>query len=181
MDNISDEDITRPFRLILGSVAAAKIRDGIPQATPAERAGLGAPFASLVEAGGLLMGESIGENAFRVMDVSVTIGEPHCFYRDQTEHQPFLNEFYERFPDRYRYNLIGDWHSHPSGNLTPSTRDFQSLRETMATPSFEASFHVMLIVCLGADMRLEAEGVVLIQNPNLLNKIIVTIEPDRTV
>ena len=80
MDDILEEDFVPSFRVILSSGVAAKIRDGIPRASAAERAGLGLPYAGSVEAGGLMMGEHVGENTFRVADVSLTIGEPNRYY-----------------------------------------------------------------------------------------------------
>jgi proteasome lid subunit RPN8/RPN11 len=178
--DILEDDITPVFRVLLSSVDAAKIRDGMPRASAAEHAGLETPYGSQLEAGGLMMGEQVGDNTFRITDISLTTGQPHSFHLDPLVHQPFLDAFYARFPDRWRFNLIGSWHSHPSGNLTPSPCDLESLKETMATPSFEAPFMVMLIVGLGADDQLNAEGVVLIREPKVLSRIEVSIEHDQT-
>jgi len=124
------------------------------------------------------MGESVGENTFRVLEASLATGMAQSFYLDPSVHQPCLDKFYLRYPDRNRFNLLGDWHFHPSGNLVPSPQDLKSLKETMADPTFQASFKVMLIVGLGADEQLRAAGVLLNREPKVLSGIEVTIVDD---
>ena len=123
MEGTLDEDITPPFRVILSSSVAAKMRDGIPRASATERAGLGTPYEGLLEVGGLMMGEKVGDNTFRVVDISLTIGELGRYYLDPAEHQPFVDEFRAKFRDAGRFGLIGSWHSHPSGEPEPGQGD----------------------------------------------------------
>lgn len=177
MEGTLEEDITPPFRVILSSCVAAKIRDGIPRASTAERAGLGSPYAGLLEVGGFMMGEKVGDNTFRVMDISLTISEPGRYYLDPAEHQPFVDEFRAKFCDEGRFGLIGSWHSHPSGESEPGKRDLQTLKDTMAHPSANLAFKVLLIVCLDANAELRTGGVVLTREPRVLSKIEVLIEP----
>jgi [CysO sulfur-carrier protein]-S-L-cysteine hydrolase len=179
VEDILEEDIVPPFRLILSSGVAAKIRNGIPRASAAERAGLGLPHASLLEAGGVMMGEDLGQNTFRVTDVSLTIGEPDRYDLDPAEHQPFVEAFRAKFPDDRRFGMIGSWHSHPSGEPEPSAGDLQTLKDTVTHPSTDLAFKVLLIVCLDATEQLRTGGVVLTRKSKVLSRIEVSIEPDR--
>lgn len=176
VEDILEEDIVPPFRVILTSDTAAKIRNGLPRASAAERAGLGNPYASLLEVGGLMMGEHVGQNTFRVTDVSLKLGEPGRYYLNPAEHRSFVEAFWAKFPDRSRFSLIGSWHSHPSGEPVPSGSDLRTLKETMAHPSTDLAFKVLLIVCRDAAEQLRTGGVVLVQDPKVLSKIEVSIE-----
>lgn len=178
MEDILEEDLVPSFRVILSSRAAAKMRDGIPRASAAERGGLGLPYTGLIEAGGLMVGEHVGENAFRVTDVSLTIGEPNRYYLDPADHESFVGAFRAKCPDAARFGLIGSWHSHPSGEPQPSARDLQTLKATMAHPSTDLAFKVLLIVCRDTDGQLQLGGVVLTREPKVLSRIHVFIEAD---
>jgi len=57
------------------------------------------------------MGEAIGNNTFRVTDVSLTIGEPNRYYLAPAEHESFRASFLAKFPDAGQFGLIGSWHS----------------------------------------------------------------------
>lgn len=166
MEDILEEDIAPPVRVILSDRVVAKMRDGIPR-------------AGLLEVGGLMMGENVADNVFRVLDISLTVGEPGRYYLDPAEHQSFVDEFRGEFCDEGRFRLIGSWHSHPSGDPEPGKRDLQTLRATMAHPSTDLAFKVLLIACLDANAQLRAGGVVLTREPKVLSKIEVVIEPER--
>lgn len=177
MEDILEEDVVPSFRVILSNGVAAKIRNGIPRASVAENASLGLPYAGLLEVGGLLMGEDVGENTFRVTEVSLTIGEPYRYYLDPAEHYACLKTFKTQFPDNSRFGLIGSWHSHPSGKPEPSVADLQTLKDMMEHPSTDLAFKVLIIVCPGSGDQLLTGGVVLTQKPRTLSKIEIFIEP----
>jgi proteasome lid subunit RPN8/RPN11 len=177
VDDVLEEDFTPPFKVVLTSGVATKIRDGIPRASAAEKAGLGLPYAGSVEAGGLMMGEALGDNTFRVTDVSLTIGETDRYYLDPAEHESFRASFLAKFSDADRYGLIGSWHSHPSGNPVPSQADLNTLKTTMDHPSTNLDFKVMLIVCRDEKDTLLTGGKVLHREPRVLSNIEVSIEP----
>jgi len=160
---ILEQDITPSFRVSLSEAVAAKIRDGIPH-------------RSQVEAGGVMLGELVGDDTFRVTDVSLTIGKRRHYYCDPPEHQPFVDEFFARFPDRKRFGLIGTWHSHPSGNAMPGRGDLQALKDKMASPLCDLSFMVLLIACLNGAAELYAGGVILIRGEPDVRMIEITIE-----
>jgi hypothetical protein len=51
----------------------------------------------------------------------------------------------------------------------------ETLKETMAHPSTDLGFMVILVVCLDATTRLQARGVVLIRDPKVLRNTDVSI------
>ena len=76
-----------------------------------------------------MMGGHFGENTFRVMDVSLTIGEPNRYYlATLPSAESFVGAFRAKCPDSARFGIIGSWHSHPSGEPEPSAGDLQTLK-----------------------------------------------------
>lgn len=108
------------------------------------------------EVGGILMGEHIGLNEFKVTHVTVhrrggiasfvrciedAIGKLRLFFR-QTEYN------YQRF------NYLGEWHSHPLFEPIPSRKDDVSMFEIVQDDSIGANFAVLLIVKLDSARQL---------------------------
>jgi integrative and conjugative element protein (TIGR02256 family) len=109
------------------------------------------------EIGGLLMGEHVGAEAFRVIDFSVqrSGGTPACFIRNPSEHQRELEAFFARTGGDYtRYNYLGEWHSHPSFDPTPSTTDIRSMQSIADDPAVGVNFVVLLIVKLSGKRQM---------------------------
>jgi len=109
------------------------------------------------ETGGMLFGEHIAEEEFRVAEVTVAgIGSLGSFVRSIADSLRHLNRFFERTRHDYqRFNYLGEWHSHPSFALVPSTTDDKTMFKIVGDPSTGARFAVSLIVRLEAG-RLEA-------------------------
>src|SRR5690606_1513044 len=83
------------------------------------------------EIGGLLMGEHLYDDVFRIADITVqrSGGAKTCFVRQPHEHQAELNSFFERTGANYsRFNYLGEWHSHPSFDPLPSETDLQTMQ-----------------------------------------------------
>lgn len=100
------------------------------------------------EIGGLLMGEHLRDEIFRVMDISVqrSGGSQACFVRDPNHHQVQLQEFFSRTGGDYsRFNYLGEWHSHPSFEPLPSPTDVQTMRSIIDDPAIGVNFLVLLI------------------------------------
>lgn len=103
------------------------------------------------EIGGLLMGESIGEDVFRVVDISVQRvgGSQACFVRRPDRHQADLEAFFARTGKDYtRFNYLGEWHSHPSFEPLPSTTDMHTMQAIVDDPTVGVNFAVLLIAKL---------------------------------
>src|SRR6266516_1696846 len=78
------------------------------------------------EIGGVLVGEHIGIDNFRLVDFSVqrSGGTQACFVRRPEEHHQFMEAFFSRTGNEFeRFNYLGEWHSHPSFPAYPSTVD----------------------------------------------------------
>ncbi|MCU4764635.1 Mov34/MPN/PAD-1 family protein [Bacillus cereus] len=102
------------------------------------------------EIGGILMGEHIGENTFEICDVTVQSynGTWIRFVRQISGvMRKNLNYFFSKTKFQYRrYNYLGEWHSHPSFSLTPSSQDIQTMWEIVNDEAVGANFAVLLIV-----------------------------------
>jgi integrative and conjugative element protein (TIGR02256 family) len=103
------------------------------------------------EIGGLLMGEHVESEVFRLADISVqhSGGSRSCFVRHPHEHRAELDRFFERTGGNYkRFNYLGEWHSHPSFAPVPSATDFETMQEIVEDPDVGVNFVVLIVVKL---------------------------------
>jgi [CysO sulfur-carrier protein]-S-L-cysteine hydrolase len=103
------------------------------------------------EIGGMLFAEQLAPGKFRVIDFSLDLfsGSHTAFRRDPENHQKMLNEFFQRTGHNYqRFNYLGEWHSHPSFSVRPSTEDVDTMTDIVSDPSSAISFAILLIVRL---------------------------------
>jgi integrative and conjugative element protein (TIGR02256 family) len=111
------------------------------------------------EIGGVLMGEHLHDEVFRIVEISVqrSGGTQACFIRNPSDHQAQLEQFFARYGNDYvRYNYLGEWHSHPSFDPMPSTSDMQTMQSIVDDPAVGVNFAVLLITKLGNNKRIEA-------------------------
>lgn len=109
------------------------------------------------EIGGLLLGECVGQEVFRIMEITVQRagGSHSCFLRQPKDHQAELDEFFARTGNDYsRFNYLGEWHSHPCFEALPSTTDIHTMQSIVNDPAVGANFLVLLITKLsGTDVE----------------------------
>ncbi len=100
------------------------------------------------ETGGLLLGEHLGPDMFRIVGATVQAksGTHARFVRDPAQHATQLDAFFrEHGDDCQRFNYLGEWHSHPSFDLHPSGPDLLSMSEIVDDPEVGVSFAVLVI------------------------------------
>lgn len=103
------------------------------------------------EIGGLLLGEHVEGETFRVVEATVqrTGGSAAHFVRDPAKHQEQLDDFFARTGNDYaRFNYMGEWHSHPSFEPLPSLEDMTTIQSIVEDPSVGVNFLVLVIVRL---------------------------------
>jgi [CysO sulfur-carrier protein]-S-L-cysteine hydrolase len=106
------------------------------------------------EIGGLLFGEHIGGDAFRVVEFTVQKrgGNHGSFVRNPDEHNEQLQRFFEKTGENHtRFNYLGEWHSHPSFPPVPSVQDVETMHGIVNNPEVGANFLVLLILRRKAD------------------------------
>ena len=99
------------------------------------------------EIGGVLVGEHLDRNTFRIADLSVQRhgGEEACFVRRPAHHKGFLDDFFARTGDAYdRFNYLGEWHSHPSFSTEPSGTDLLQMHEIVNDGPSGPPFAILL-------------------------------------
>jgi integrative and conjugative element protein (TIGR02256 family) len=104
------------------------------------------------EIGGLLLGEHIGDETFRLVDVTVqrSGGSSAHFIRDPAQHQMRLDSFFaETGRDFTRYNYLGEWHSHPSFQPLPSSKDISTMQALVENAKVGVNFAVLIIARIG--------------------------------
>lgn len=112
------------------------------------------------EIGGMIMGEEVGDQQFRVVDFSVdaesgTVGN---FIRDADQHDQALSDFFEKTGSDYqRFNYLGEWHSHPSFSVQPSLQDVRAMQD-LVDGSGGVDFAVLLIARLNWYWRFECSA-----------------------
>ncbi|TIS72500.1 MAG: hypothetical protein E5W94_30735 [Mesorhizobium sp.] len=130
------------------------------------------------EIGGLLVGEHVGAETFRIVDISIqtTHGSYAHFERDPELHAHFLETFFKRTGENYkRYNYLGEWHSHPSFELLPSSDDVRTMRSIVDDPQVGVNFAVLLIVRRDGHRRLALSAMAF---PRSLPPQLVTVRGD---
>jgi len=110
------------------------------------------------EIGGLLMGEHLRDEMFRVVDISVQRlgGSQACFVRNPENHQVQLQRFFTRSGENYsRFNYLGEWHSHPTFDAIPSPTDVQTMQSIVSDPAVGVNFLTLLVVKLSSGQGIE--------------------------
>ena len=114
--------------------------------------------AGSTETGGILMGEHVGPDIFRVKEITAQKkgGAFAAFVRFVEEITGPLMAFFQRTNCNYtRYNYLGEWHSHHSFVLVPSSCDHTTMLEMLADSQMGARFIVLMLVRLDGNNRLE--------------------------
>lgn len=107
--------------------------------------------AGTKEIGGQIFGEQLAESDFRATTITIQKrrGGFARFFVDLTQAARDAVRFFHKTEHRYlRYNYIGEWHSHPSFSVTPSSTDLRSMIDLVTDPSFRGNFAVLLILRL---------------------------------
>src|SRR5213596_1840382 len=93
------------------------------------------------EIGGILMGQHVGADTFRVMEVTVQRrgGTFAAFIRIVADILAPLRAFFDATKHDYtRFNYLGEWHSHHSFALEPSGRDHDTMCHIVTDPQLGA-------------------------------------------
>jgi len=100
------------------------------------------------ETGGMLFGEHVGPDDFRVVEATVAgTGTIVSFIRGVVDGLSRLERFFRRTKRDYRkFNYLGEWHSHPSFALRPSSADDETMFEIVNDEATGALFAVSIIV-----------------------------------
>ena len=101
------------------------------------------------EIGGLMMAEQIEPGFFRLHDITVNehSGSDYHFDRRILDHRAALSSFFSQTGNDFaRFNYLGEWHSHPSFDLSPSRTDIDAMRQLVQEPSL--GFAALMIVRL---------------------------------
>jgi integrative and conjugative element protein (TIGR02256 family) len=115
--------------------------------------------AGRVEVGGLLMGEHLKSDKFKIADITAQQhgGTRTGLVRDPKEHAALLSAFFDRTGRDYtRFNYVGEWHSHPCSPPTPSVADVAEMKRLVDDPNVGANFLVLIVVKLRWFGRLAA-------------------------
>jgi proteasome lid subunit RPN8/RPN11 len=118
------------------------------------------------EIGGILMGEQVAPDHFRIVDFSVdaTTGTAAHFVRSPHHHAEALEAFFQKTgSDFRRFNYLGEWHSHPSFPVRPSREDMTSMQSLVDGERY-IDFSALMIVRLRCLLLLEASAYMFIRH-----------------
>jgi [CysO sulfur-carrier protein]-S-L-cysteine hydrolase len=118
------------------------------------------------EIGGVLMGEQVAPDHFRIVDFSVdgTTGTAAHFVRSPEHHTEALDAFFRKTgSDFKRFNYLGEWHSHPSFSVRPSHDDLTSM-QGLVEGEQDIDFSALVIVRLRCLFLLEAAAYMFIRD-----------------
>jgi hypothetical protein len=111
------------------------------------------------EVGGVIMGEHVDLDTFRIVDITVQLegGTFARFVRWVGNIIEPLREFFRSTNHDYsKFNYMGEWHSHHSFSLVPSAVDDKSMYAILTQPNFGARFVALLLVKLAPSQALDA-------------------------
>lgn len=120
------------------------------------------------EIGGIIMGEELGENLFRIVDFTVDMksGTKKDFFRNSEEHDQALADFFKKTGGNYcRFNYLGEWHTHPNYNVYPSSNDISSM-QNLVDETGGVEFAVLFISRLKWLGGFECGAYLFVQNHN---------------
>lgn len=135
------------------------------------------------EIGGLLLGEHIRDDIFRVVEITAQhVGGSHVgFMRFPEQHEDRLLNFFQRTGRNYtRFNYLGEWHSHPCFEPTPSAIDLQTMQSMACDPAVGANFLVLIVARLALDDGLECSATVF-QEGLMPLSVPLEVEPDELI
>lgn len=112
------------------------------------------------ECGGILMAEHIGPDHFMVRQLTVQGGGRFAsFVRGTRSAFRALSEYFRQSGHDYtRFNYLGEWHSHPSFSVQPSSTDHRSMLDIITNAKVGANFVVLLIFKLVDREKLEGSA-----------------------
>lgn len=112
------------------------------------------------ECGGVLMAEHMSPGHFVVRQLTVQSGGRFAsFIRDTRSALRALSSFFRQSGHDYaRFNYLGEWHSHPSFSVQPSSTDHQSMLGIVMDARVGANFVVLLIFKLSRHGELEGSA-----------------------
>ena len=118
------------------------------------------------EIGGILMGEQVAPDQFRIVDFSVDdkTGTAAHFVRSPEHHVEALESFFQKTgSDFKRFNYLGEWHSHPSFPVRPSQEDIMSM-QSLVHGERDIDFSALMIVTLQYFFRVEAAAYMFVRH-----------------
>ncbi|MBR0884718.1 MULTISPECIES: Mov34/MPN/PAD-1 family protein [Bradyrhizobium] len=118
------------------------------------------------EIGGILMGEQVAPDHFRIVDFSIdaTTGTAAHFVRSPNHHAEALESFFRRTgSDFRRFNYLGEWHSHPSFAVRPSREEMMSM-QSLVNGERDIDFSALVIVRLRRLFVLEAAAYMFVRH-----------------
>lgn len=114
--------------------------------------------AGTKEVGGVLFGEHVGAEDFRVVEITKQRrkGGEVSFRRKSREAKRALKRLSKTHGHNYtRFNYLGEWHSHPNAPVMPSQRDCLTMQSLLADPDSDAYFLVLIIVRINGFGQIE--------------------------
>jgi proteasome lid subunit RPN8/RPN11 len=133
------------------------------------------------EIGGLMMGEHVDADLFRVAEISVqrSGGSAAHFVRDPAQHEEALQAFFARTGGDYaRFNYLGEWHSHPMFDALPSTVDVATMQLLIENAAVGANFLVLLVVKLAGPKTIEASAAAFVARRPPIEAVLVSEEAE---
>jgi hypothetical protein len=110
------------------------------------------------EIGGIIMGEHVGDETFRIRDITVQLkGGTFARFVRLVEYivAPLKTFFNATHHDYTRFNYMGEWHSHHSFALKPSQTDEDTMFGIVADRNLGARFVILLLARLSASRELQ--------------------------
>ncbi|WP_022951182.1 Mov34/MPN/PAD-1 family protein [Leucothrix mucor] len=113
------------------------------------------------EIGGVLFGEHVNEDQFRIIEFTQQkrYGDAISFQRHAGEARESLKRLSTNYGNDYtRFNYLGEWHSHPNASAAPSKIDRETMKNLVSDPTTGANFLVLIILRINENCDIELTG-----------------------
>lgn len=111
------------------------------------------------EVGGVLFGEQLSEGDFRIVEMTRQCswgGTAVTFRRRGRAARNAILALHKKYGgDPFRFNYLGEWHSHPHAPAWPSPRDEVTMYQLLADQGDAVNFLVLMILKLHGHRELE--------------------------
>lgn len=114
------------------------------------------------EVGGILFGEHVGNEKFRLIEYTLQKkqGKKASFQRNASDARKSLKQLNKAYGNKHtQFNYLGEWHSHPNSLAIPSEKDVETIRSILKDKSTIANFLVLMILKVNHESFIEMSAI----------------------
>ncbi len=123
------------------------------------------------EVGGILFGEHIDNEEFRLVEFTIQKkqGNKASFRRKANEARKSLKNLSKAYGNEHaQFNYLGEWHSHPNSLAIPSEMDIETMQSILNDESSVANFLVLMVLKVNHENFIEMSASTFLASGHIL-------------